>query len=104
MVHFQTPSFGTFWEPFVAKILISYFFFGGGEEGSATPCASPPPCPSIFSNYSFWVHHPVNRDDRHLLAFAMASDFSAAWQFLLKRIIDFLLHIKLHTLNFAIFN
>jgi hypothetical protein len=27
------------------------FFLGGG---SATPCAFPPPRPSIFSNYSFW--------------------------------------------------
>jgi hypothetical protein len=29
--------------------------------GSATPCESPPHRPSIFSNYSFWVHYPVNR-------------------------------------------
>jgi hypothetical protein len=29
------------------------FFWGGG--GSATPCASPPPWPSIFSEYSFCV-------------------------------------------------
>jgi hypothetical protein len=28
--------------------------------GSATPCASHPPWPSIFSGYSFLVHHPVN--------------------------------------------
>jgi hypothetical protein len=27
-----------------------------------------------FSDYSFFVHHPVNRDDRNLLAHAMASD------------------------------
>jgi hypothetical protein len=46
--------------------------------GSATPCASTPPWPSIFSDYSFWFHHPVNQDDRHLLAHAMASDFSVA--------------------------
>jgi hypothetical protein len=53
-------------------------FFGG----SATPCASPPPPrPSIFSNYSFGVHHLVNRDDRQLLAYAMASDFSVIWRF-----------------------
>jgi hypothetical protein len=31
--------------------------------GSAAPCASPPPRPSIYSDYSFWVHHPVDRDD-----------------------------------------
>jgi hypothetical protein len=29
-----------------------------------------------FSNYSFLVHHPVNWDDWHLLARAMASDFT----------------------------
>jgi hypothetical protein len=29
-----------------------------------------------FSNYSFLVHHPVNRDGWHLLAHAMASDGS----------------------------
>jgi hypothetical protein len=26
---------------------------------SVTPCASPPPWPSIFSNYYFHVYHPV---------------------------------------------
>jgi hypothetical protein len=51
----------------------------------------------IFSNYSFGVHHPVNRDDQHLLAHAMASDFSVSWQFLSKRnIVFFSLWIKLH--------
>jgi hypothetical protein len=65
---------------------------------SATPFAFPPPRPSIFFNYSFWVHHPVNRDDRHLLAHAMASDFSVTWQCLSKRAIFFLLRIKLHAL------
>jgi hypothetical protein len=58
---------------------------------SATPCASPPPRPSILSDYSFRIHHPVNRDDPHLLAHAMASDFSVTWQFLSKRTIVFLL-------------
>jgi hypothetical protein len=29
-----------------------------------------------FSDYSFWVHHLVNRNDRQLLAHEMASDFS----------------------------
>jgi hypothetical protein len=65
--------------------------------GSATSCASPPPWPSIFSNYSFRIHQLVKRDDRHLLAHAMASDFSVAWQFLSKRTIGFLLQIILHT-------
>jgi hypothetical protein len=35
------------------------------------------------------VHHLVKRDDRHLLAHAMASDFSVAWQCLSKRTIGF---------------
>jgi hypothetical protein len=30
-----------------------------------------------FYDYSFIVHHPVNQDDRHLLAHAIASDFLA---------------------------
>jgi hypothetical protein len=68
--------------------------------GSATPCASPPLWPSIFSDYSFWAYHPVNQDDRHLLAHAMASDFSVAWQLLSERTIGFLFQIKLHVLLF----
>jgi hypothetical protein len=44
-----------------------------------TPCAITPP--QFFSDYSFLVHHPVNRDDQKLLAHAMASDFTVAWQF-----------------------
>jgi hypothetical protein len=51
-----------------------YLFF----RGSATPCATPPPRPSIFSDYSFWVHHLVNRDDLHHLTHAMASDLVPA--------------------------
>jgi hypothetical protein len=31
--------------------------------------------PPLFSNYSFLVHHSVNRDDRQFLAQAMASAF-----------------------------
>jgi hypothetical protein len=30
--------------------------------------------PTIFSKYSFCVLHPDNRDDRHLLSLAMATD------------------------------
>jgi hypothetical protein len=71
----------------VSEILIKFLFWEGG--GSATPCASPPPQPSIFSDYSFWVHHPINWDDRHLLAQAKASDFSVAYLFFSKRIIVF---------------
>jgi hypothetical protein len=35
--------------------------------------------PSLFSDYSFLLHHPVNKEDRHL-AHAMASDFTVTWQ------------------------
>jgi hypothetical protein len=48
-----------------------------------------------FSDYSFRVHHLVNRHDRQLLAHAMASDFSVALQCLSKRTIGFLLWNKL---------
>jgi hypothetical protein len=58
-------------------LFLTCFFWGGG---AATPYASPPRQPSIFSDYSFCVHHPVNRDDQHLLARAMASDFSVTWK------------------------
>jgi hypothetical protein len=78
-----------------AKIVDHFFVLG-----SATPCASPPPRPAIFSNCSFWIHHLVNRNDHHLLAHAMASDFSVTWQFLSKRIIGFSLRIKLHPQKF----
>jgi hypothetical protein len=57
--------------------------------GSATPCASPPPWTSIFSDYSFWVHHSITWHDRHLLAHAMASDLSVTWQCLSKRTTGF---------------
>jgi hypothetical protein len=36
----------------ILLLLQPIFFFCGG--GTATPCASPPPRPSIFSDYSFW--------------------------------------------------
>jgi hypothetical protein len=35
------------------------------------------------------VHHLVNLDVHHLLANAMAYDFSVAWQFLSKRTVVF---------------
>jgi hypothetical protein len=35
--------------------------------------------------YSFLVHHPVNRDDLHPFAHAIASDFTVAWQFFSRR-------------------
>jgi hypothetical protein len=74
--------FGMFYCRFTQPISLNFFL-------SATPCASPPPWPSIFSNYSFGIHQPVNQDDQRLLAHAMASDFSVAWQFLSKRTIIF---------------
>jgi hypothetical protein len=40
-----------------------------------------------FSDYSFLVHHPGNQDDRQLLACAMASDFTVAWQFAMEIIV-----------------
>jgi hypothetical protein len=49
-----------------------------------------------FFRLLFLVHSIVNRDDRHLLAHATASDFSVAWQCLSKRTIDFL--AKIHAL------
>jgi hypothetical protein len=36
--------------------------------------------PPFFLIILFWVHHVVNQDDRHLLAHAMASDFSVPQQ------------------------
>jgi hypothetical protein len=60
---------------------IEFFLLSRKLFLSATPCASPPSCAPIFYNYYFLVHHPVNPDDQRLLAHAMASDFTAAWQF-----------------------
>jgi hypothetical protein len=68
VIEWRNQNFYGFWYPYV--------FLGG----SVAPCACPPPRPSIFFDYSFHVHHPVNREDRHLLSHAMASDFSVAWQ------------------------
>jgi hypothetical protein len=69
------------WIFYQKKLFLKFFFW------SATPCASPPPRPSIFSNYSFRVHYHDNRDDRQILAHAMASDFLVTWQCLSKRTI-----------------
>jgi hypothetical protein len=55
--------------------------FLGGVEGSAIPCASCPPQLSIFPIILFFN---INRDDRQLLAHAMASDFSVQVRRLLK--------------------
>jgi hypothetical protein len=78
-------------------------FFGGGR-GSVVPSGSPPPWPSIFSDNAFLAHHPLNRDDRHLLAHAMASDFKVTWQ-LSKRekLFCVLLWVKLHTKHEVLF-
>jgi hypothetical protein len=54
-------------------VLVGYFFFwGGGGRDSFCPSSSA----LHFSKYSFRIHRPVNWDDRHLLAHAMACDFS----------------------------
>jgi hypothetical protein len=39
-------------------------------------------CPGLhfFRLFFLCYDHPVSRDDRHLLAHAMASDFSVTWQ------------------------
>jgi magnesium-transporting ATPase (P-type) len=52
---------------------------GGGSQQPLVPLVL---LALHFSNYSFLVHHPVNQDDWHLVAFTMASDFTVAWQFL----------------------
>jgi hypothetical protein len=49
----------------------------------------------MFSNYSFLGHHPVNQDDRHLLAHAMASDLTVTWQFSQRKQFFFLALIQL---------
>jgi hypothetical protein len=35
---------------------------------------------TTFVDYSFLVHNPVSWDNWHLLAHAMASDFTVTWQ------------------------
>jgi hypothetical protein len=62
--------------------------------GSATACASSSAL--HFSNYAFWAHHPVYWDDWHLLARAMTSDISVAWQFSPKEQLFFSLWNRLH--------
>jgi hypothetical protein len=60
---------------FLNILLIMLAQFSIVFGGPVTPCASPPPRPSIFSDYSFWVHHLFNRDDWHLLAQPHDSQF-----------------------------
>jgi hypothetical protein len=55
--------------------------------------------PSFFSGYSFLVHHPFNRHDQHLLAHALAFDFTVAWQFSHKEQLVFSLQISFFVLN-----
>jgi hypothetical protein len=54
--------------------------------------------PPFFSIIIFLLNHPVNRDDRHLLAHAMASDFVVAWQFSQREQLVCSSWIKLHVL------
>jgi hypothetical protein len=58
----------------------SYFFRGNGGWGVSSPLCLSSSSTLHFSYYSFWVHQPVNWDDRHLLAHAIASDFSVTWK------------------------
>jgi hypothetical protein len=60
--------------------------------------------PLFFPDYSFWVHNLVNWDEWHLLAHAMASDFSVTCQRLLKRTNVFLLRIKLRAIFHSLFD
>jgi hypothetical protein len=55
---------------------------GGGGGQPATPCASPPPLPSIFLIILFWIYHLIKQDYRHLLANAMASESQSHGSFL----------------------
>jgi hypothetical protein len=68
---------------FVASIDLSFLFFGVSDPLFLSSSLALYFC----SDYSFWVHQIVNRDDWHLLAHAMASDFSVAWLCLSKRTI-----------------
>jgi hypothetical protein len=58
--------------------ILGHFLGVGWGRGPATPCASSSPCPSIFADYSFLIHHPVNRDDSNLLSHGrqILGDFS----------------------------
>jgi hypothetical protein len=55
--------------------------------------------PTFFAYYFFLVHHPVNWDDRHILANAMAYDFTVALQFSQREQSFFSLRTKLHTIT-----
>jgi hypothetical protein len=68
---------------FVYRHCVHFFqpMFLGREGGVSNPLCLSSSSALHFCDYSFLVHHPLNWDDRHLLACAMVSDFSAAWQF-----------------------
>jgi hypothetical protein len=67
-LHNEFRTFGRRLKMTPMGLFLAAMFFG----------ASPPPRPSIFSDYSFRVRHLVNRDDRHLLAHAVASDLTVS--------------------------
>jgi hypothetical protein len=58
----------------------------------------------LFQLLFFLVHYPVNWDDRHLLAHALASDFTVSRQFSQREQLFFLLWIKLHALLHSSFH
>jgi hypothetical protein len=66
-------------DSFFEKGLFTLFvsLFGGQRPLESFLLLVPP----FFSDYSFLVHHPINRDDRQLLAHARVSDFTVACQF-----------------------
>jgi hypothetical protein len=74
-VQIHLPSGPTFQQQLIKKLELRFF-------GVSDPlCLSFSSSALHFSNYSFVVLHPVNWDDRHPLARAMASDFTVTWQF-----------------------
>jgi hypothetical protein len=75
---YLTPITESNFSPVCKLARVFVLFLGGGE-------VSDPSCLSSssalhFSNYFFLVNHPVNWDDRHLLAHAAASDLTVTRQ------------------------
>jgi hypothetical protein len=69
--------------------LLSWNFLGVSEPECFSSSSAP------FSNYSFLVHHLVNREDWHLLAWT--STYVRCMAIFSCRTIGFSLKIKLHT-------
>jgi hypothetical protein len=69
--------------------ILFFFWFGGVSDLLGPP---------FFLFNLFGSTIPVKRDDLHLLAHAMASDFSDAWQFLSKRTIGYVHALKVRAI------